>query len=297
ADPGRRRGAPRVRGGGAGQLPARGPLDLPDLPQGHARHAPGERTGEPHRLRRRREAGGLPGGRAIRLGGRRDPPGERLARAGSRTRPGHLPDRVRHLPPARWPGGRRRLPTARRQRDADGQGARDRNRARGALRTAGREGPDLRRRDAVARAPRRPRDRRRAHLRAQQLRQPRRGRARGRGGARARDARRGAVGGGALNVAGAVVAGLGLALAAVAPAAASGAPPGMRLVPAGYVIAFQPAEGDAAGSWVAPFWLDERPVTNAEFLAFVRERPVWRRSRASRRAVDDSYLAHWAGDL
>jgi len=71
----------------------------------------------------------------------------------------------------------------------------------------------------------------------------------------------------------------------------------MRLVPAGYVIAFQPAEGDAAGSWVAPFWLDERPVTNAEFLAFVRERPVWRRSRASRRAVDDSYLAHWAGDL
>jgi len=48
---------------------------------------------------------------------------------------------------------------------------------------------------------------------------------------------------------------------------------------------------------VKPFDLDRRPVTNAEFLAFVREHPQWRRSRVSRLFADESYLRHWRGDL
>jgi formylglycine-generating enzyme required for sulfatase activity len=48
---------------------------------------------------------------------------------------------------------------------------------------------------------------------------------------------------------------------------------------------------------VAPFLLDRRPVTNAEYLDFVRAHPQWRRSRVSRLFADASYLRHWAGDL
>src|SRR5262245_57079634 len=48
---------------------------------------------------------------------------------------------------------------------------------------------------------------------------------------------------------------------------------------------------------VAPFLMDRRPVTNAEYLAFVREHPEWRRSQVSRLFADESYLRHWRGDV
>ena len=48
---------------------------------------------------------------------------------------------------------------------------------------------------------------------------------------------------------------------------------------------------------VAPFELDRRPVTNAQYLEFVRAHPEWRRSRVSRLYADASYLRHWRGDL
>jgi formylglycine-generating enzyme required for sulfatase activity len=69
----------------------------------------------------------------------------------------------------------------------------------------------------------------------------------------------------------------------------------MRLVPAGYHVPVHASQGP--GSWVEAFWLDAQPVTNAEFLAFVREHPRWRRSIVSPDAADASYLANWAGDL
>ncbi|HUO79253.1 MAG TPA: formylglycine-generating enzyme family protein [Steroidobacteraceae bacterium] len=46
---------------------------------------------------------------------------------------------------------------------------------------------------------------------------------------------------------------------------------------------------------VAAFALDRRPVTNAEFLAFVRERPAWRKGAAPALLADGQYLRHWAG--
>src|SRR5262249_18639144 len=48
---------------------------------------------------------------------------------------------------------------------------------------------------------------------------------------------------------------------------------------------------------VRPFLLDRRPVTNADFLEFVRARPEWRRSHVSRLFADQAYLRHWRGDL
>lgn len=48
-----------------------------------------------------------------------------------------------------------------------------------------------------------------------------------------------------------------------------------------------------AGMRVAPFVLMTRPVTNAEFLAFVQSDPRWRRDRVPRVFADAGYLAHW----
>jgi formylglycine-generating enzyme len=48
---------------------------------------------------------------------------------------------------------------------------------------------------------------------------------------------------------------------------------------------------------VAAFRLQRSPVTNAQFLAFVREHPQWRRSRVSRLFADTGYLRHWRSDL
>lgn len=48
---------------------------------------------------------------------------------------------------------------------------------------------------------------------------------------------------------------------------------------------------------VASFEIGRRPVTNAEFLEFLRVHPEWRRSRVSRLFADEGYLSRWRGDL
>jgi sulfatase modifying factor 1 len=48
---------------------------------------------------------------------------------------------------------------------------------------------------------------------------------------------------------------------------------------------------------VAAFPLDRYPVTNADYLEFVRQRPAWQRSQVKRLFADASYLSHWTGDL
>ena len=71
----------------------------------------------------------------------------------------------------------------------------------------------------------------------------------------------------------------------------------MRPVPAGTYVPLQRSTKDPEQVPVAAFRLDERPVTNADFLTFVTENPKWRRSAVSRLFADSSYLDHWAGDL
>jgi formylglycine-generating enzyme required for sulfatase activity len=48
---------------------------------------------------------------------------------------------------------------------------------------------------------------------------------------------------------------------------------------------------------VRPFLLDERPVTNGEFLDFVRLNPSWRKSAIKRIFADSTYLRDWPSDL
>ncbi len=71
----------------------------------------------------------------------------------------------------------------------------------------------------------------------------------------------------------------------------------MRPIPAGVYVPLQRSVKDAAEVPVAGFLLDELPVTNGDFLAFVTAQPKWRRSQVSGLFADSSYLQHWAGDL
>ncbi len=85
-------------------------------------------------------------------------------------------------------------------------------------------------------------------------------------------------------------AGLTILLASAFAACADSMVP----LPAGaYTNLFQ-NEGVVA---VSAFDLDKYPVTNAEFLEFVRAVPHWQRSQVKSLFADKSYLSRWAGDL
>jgi len=72
-------------------------------------------------------------------------------------------------------------------------------------------------------------------------------------------------------------------------------PRGMVAIPGGSYTPLYAKEAEARE--VNPFFMDERQVTNREFLAFVTEHPEWRRSRIGRTLADANYLVHWRGDL
>lgn len=86
-------------------------------------------------------------------------------------------------------------------------------------------------------------------------------------------------------------------LALAAPAAGKAAPSGLVRIEAGSVEPFATGAGEATAIPVAAFRMEAYPVTNAEYLDFVRARPEWRRSQVSRLFAAEGYLAHWAGDL
>lgn len=84
-----------------------------------------------------------------------------------------------------------------------------------------------------------------------------------------------------------------LSSVAVAAPRRPAAPAGMlRVGPGVYrpLYAASPAESTVA---VNAFLLDRKPVTNAEFLAFVRSSPRWRRDQVKRLFADEGYLARW----
>ena len=78
---------------------------------------------------------------------------------------------------------------------------------------------------------------------------------------------------------------------------AHGGEPEMATVPDGKYVPLFRGEKDAKEIAVPAFQLDVRPVTNGEFLVFVRENPKWKRSQVKRLFADERYLAHWGGDL
>ena len=84
------------------------------------------------------------------------------------------------------------------------------------------------------------------------------------------------------------------------------AAPKERLLPSGsYIPFFSPKRSKDQKSndeikkpvAVQSFWMDIYPVTNGDFLKFVKQRPDWRRSKVSRIFADESYLKHWRSDL
>jgi formylglycine-generating enzyme len=90
---------------------------------------------------------------------------------------------------------------------------------------------------------------------------------------------------------------LSLVASLLALCAVPGAEPGMALIPDAIYRPLFRGEKDAKEVPVAAFQLDVRPVTNGEFLDFVRANPKWQRSQVKRLFADERYLAHWAGDL
>jgi formylglycine-generating enzyme required for sulfatase activity len=79
----------------------------------------------------------------------------------------------------------------------------------------------------------------------------------------------------------------------------AGAATGRELVglPGGWYVPLFRLPEEPKEQAVAGFQLEAVPVTNGEFLEFVRQNPRWRRSRVPRLFADEGYLRHWGGDL
>jgi len=54
---------------------------------------------------------------------------------------------------------------------------------------------------------------------------------------------------------------------------------------------------DSTAVTINDFSIDIFPVTNADYLEFVRELPAWQKSKVKRLFADGSYLAYWESDL
>lgn len=60
---------------------------------------------------------------------------------------------------------------------------------------------------------------------------------------------------------------------------------------------FVPLYGvEGVGVKIETFLLDEYPVTNQQYLAFVKSHPKWRKSQVTKLFADDSYLRNWIND-
>ena len=88
-----------------------------------------------------------------------------------------------------------------------------------------------------------------------------------------------------------------LRLGAAEPAAPDPVPPGFVRIPAGNYSPVRRMKDEPETVPVAAFLLQGRPVTNAEFLAFVQANPKWRSSQVSPLFADTGYLGEWAGAL
>ena len=86
-------------------------------------------------------------------------------------------------------------------------------------------------------------------------------------------------------------------LFAVSLAAAGASPADMVRIPAGIYRPLFRGAGEPTAVPVKAFYLDVLPVSNADYLAFVRANPRWRRSAVKRIFADENYLKNWGGDL
>ncbi len=86
------------------------------------------------------------------------------------------------------------------------------------------------------------------------------------------------------------------ALLLLVPALA-GADPGWATLPGGEFRSVLLYEDTGGLVTVAPFELQRQPVTNAEFLGFVRRQPEWQRGQVPPVFAEARYLERWTGPL
>lgn len=67
-------------------------------------------------------------------------------------------------------------------------------------------------------------------------------------------------------------------------------------VPAGHYTPFYKRAGKRTLP-VGPMCVGSAPVTNAQYLDFVRQHPEWRKSQVDKIFAEDRYLAEWSNDL
>jgi len=84
-----------------------------------------------------------------------------------------------------------------------------------------------------------------------------------------------------------------LALALPVAGLASVVATGYARLPGGAFRSALQYEDAKNGVRIAPFDLMTRPVTNAQFLAFVKANPQWRRDRIAVVFAEPRYLSHW----
>src|SRR5690606_19288287 len=88
-----------------------------------------------------------------------------------------------------------------------------------------------------------------------------------------------------------------LPAAGATDAAAAGAGIAWRAVPGGMFRSAVRFEDDRQMLPVAAFQLMERPVSNAQFAAFLARQPQWRRDRIPALFSSPGYMGHWeSGD-
>jgi len=97
---------------------------------------------------------------------------------------------------------------------------------------------------------------------------------------------------------------LGVTLAAWAPgvtvaeaAARSSPAESYASVPGGEFRSVLPEGVEGAAPRVQPFALQRVPVTNGDYLDFVRTHPEWQRGRVAATMADSRYLQHWSRPL
>jgi formylglycine-generating enzyme len=101
----------------------------------------------------------------------------------------------------------------------------------------------------------------------------------------------------ALLAAAAQVGGHSLAAETAAPRWAAWSPNAYATIAGGSFESILPVGGKTALMTVEPFALQRTPVTNADFLEFVRSHPQWQRGRLPDFLADAHYLQHWRSAL
>jgi sulfatase modifying factor 1 len=90
---------------------------------------------------------------------------------------------------------------------------------------------------------------------------------------------------------------IGLVLVLAGGGALAAAPGGMARLGPGSLRPVYAPDPSTTTIAVGAFELDRMPVTNGEFLAFVRAHPQWQRDRVAHVFADDGYLLRWAGPV